>query len=48
MKSIPINKEDEKVLHDIWEYEINRDLTKLSFKEWKKVAEPDIGDYHFD
>jgi len=47
MKNLSITKEDEKELYEIWEDEINKDLTGLSFEEWKKVTQPDIGDYHF-
>jgi hypothetical protein len=42
-----INKEDEKDLYEIWEDEINKDLTGLSFKEWIRITQPNIGEYSF-
>lgn len=47
MKNLSITKEDEQYLYKIWEDEINKDLTGLSFEEWKRVVQPDIGEYSF-
>lgn len=47
MKNLSITKEDEQYLYEIWEDEINKDLTGLSFEEWKRVVQPDIGEYSF-
>lgn len=47
MKNQTRKKEAEKILYRMWEEESNNDLTALSFEEWKKVVEPDIGQYNF-
>lgn len=46
MKNLSIAK-NEKNLLEIWEDEVNKELTGLSFEEWKKVVKPNIGNYNF-
>lgn len=46
MKNLSIT-ENEKNLLVIWEDEVNKELTRLSFEEWVKVVQPNIGNYNF-